>query len=83
MANVRVKMNSKGARAVLRSEEVRADLARRAGRIAAAAGVGFAADSSVGANRARAAAYTASARAARAEAKDKRLTRALDAGRGA
>lgn len=82
MANVRVKMNSKGARALLRSHEVQDDLRKRADRIAARAGAGFEVESGRGTNRARAAVITKTARAMRAEAKDKRLTRALDAGRG-
>jgi hypothetical protein len=78
---VRIEMNSAGFRALLRSQPVLDDLARRADAIAAAAGEGFEADARVGANRARASVRTATAEARRAEAVDKALTSAIDAGR--
>lgn len=77
----KVKLNSQGVRALLRSTEVRNDLERRARRIAAAAGDGMEAESSIGRNRARASVWTATIEAMRAEADEMALTRALDAGR--
>lgn len=81
MANPRVKMNAKGARAILQSAEVQAELGRRARNVALAAGPGMEASVRVGANRARASVITGTAAARRAEATSKALTRALDAGR--
>lgn len=66
---------------LLRSPEVRADLEARARRIAAAAGPGMEVDVEVGAKRARASVRTATYEAMRAEATDRALSRALDAGR--
>ena len=60
---------------------VAADLQSRARRIAAAAGEGMEVDYAVGARRARASVRTASVPARRAEAKNRALSRALDAGR--
>ena len=82
MAGVRVRMNPKGARAILRSPEVLAELRRRADRVATVAGDGMEADGGVGPRRARASVRTATIQARRREAKSKALTRALDAGRG-
>lgn len=83
MATVRVKINSKGARALLRSEKVRANLDRRARRIAEAAGgePDFEYESRIGSNRARASVRTATHEGRKAEAERRALTRALDAGR--
>lgn len=78
---VRLEMNSAGFRALLRSPQVLADVDRRAQAIADRAGPGMEATSRVGPNRARASVRTATAEAKRAEATDKALTRALDAGR--
>lgn len=77
-----IKLNRAGVRELLRSKEVQDDLAARAERIAAAAGDGFDASSFVGANRARASVMAVSIEARIAEAKDRTLTRAIDAGRG-
>jgi hypothetical protein len=79
---IKIEMNPEGVRAVLQSDGVRADLHRRAAAIAAAAGEGMEADSRIGANRARASVYTATPEAMRAEAEDRALTSAIDAGRG-
>jgi hypothetical protein len=68
--------------ALLRGPEVLADVARRAHRIAAAAGAGYEADSSVGRRRARGTARTATVQAMHAEATSGNLRRAIDAGRG-
>lgn len=78
---VRVKLNSRAVRDLLRSDAVRADLERRARAIAAAAGPGFEADSDVGPNRARVSVRTATTEAMQAEASGRALTRAIDAGR--
>jgi hypothetical protein len=82
MAKVDVKMSAAGARAILKSGEVQAFLKAKADRIAAAAGAGFESSSMVGPNRARASVITATAKARRAEATNRSLTRAIDAGRG-
>lgn len=86
-ASVKVKLNRAAVRELLRSSEVEADLLRRAQAIAATAdGIasdpgGHHADSVIGRNRARAAVATVTAKAREAEAKDRALTRSLDAGR--
>lgn len=79
---VRIVLKRRGMRGLLRSVEVEADLLRRAERIAAAAGPGHEVESDVGPNRARAMVRTESIDAMRAEATDRTLTRAVDAGRG-
>lgn len=66
---------------LLESPAVKADLKRRADRIAAAAGPGFEASVVSGRNRARASVITATPEARLAEARDHVLLRALDAGR--
>lgn len=81
MAAARVKLDSKAVRDLLRSDEVKADLERRARAIAAAAGEGFEVDSDVGPARARASVRSATLEAHVAEATDRALTRAIDAGR--
>jgi hypothetical protein len=78
---VRIVLNHKGMRQLLRSPEVLADLKRRAEAIAARAGDGMEASSMVGKNRARASVITATHSARRAEATLRALTRAIDAGR--
>ena len=77
----KVKVDSGAVRRLLQSPEVRADLERRAHAIAAAAGPGMEVDSEVGPTRARASVRTATRDAVLAEAKDRALTRAIDAGR--
>ena len=81
MADVRVVLNRAAVRALLRSPEVKADLERRARSISAAAGPGNEVESEVGINRARAAVVTETVEAMLNEAKNRTLTRALDAGR--
>lgn len=78
---MRVKLNKASVRALLRSPEIQRDLKRRADAIAQAAGPGFEADLSVGRNRARATVRTATRAARRAEATNRTLSRAVDAGR--
>jgi hypothetical protein len=75
------KLNSAGVRALLCSGEVLADLEGRGRSIAAAAGPGMEVDARIGSGRARVSVRTATNEARRAEATDRRLTRAIDAGR--
>jgi hypothetical protein len=82
VTRVKIEMNSEGARELLRSPEVAAELERRAQLIAAAAGPGFEVDARLGANRARASVRAATLEARKAEAEERTLTRALEAGRG-
>jgi len=79
---VRVEMNDKGARELLNSAGIRADLLRRAERIAATAGPGMEASVQEGPRRARASVVTGTFDAILSEATDRSLTRAVDAGRG-
>lgn len=78
---VRLEMNSAAFRAILRSPTVAADLERRAEAIAAQAGPGMEPNVMIGSNRARASVRTETHEARMAEATDKALTRAIDAGR--
>lgn len=80
-SRVRIVLNRRGVRELLRSPEVLADLKRRAEAIAAAAGDGMEPSAMVGKNRARASVITATHNARRAEAVTRALTRAIDAGR--
>lgn len=81
-SDVKVKLNRRAVRDLLRGKEVRAELARRGKRIADAAGPGHVVSVSEGRNRARVAVITATPEAMEAEAKSHRLSGALDAGRG-
>lgn len=79
-----VKLNSAGIRQVLRSAEVEADIRRRAEAIKAAAGGDpddYEAGAEVVGNRVMGWVVTATNEAKVAEATDRALTRALDAGR--
>lgn len=80
-ASLRVEMNRDGVSQLLKSAEVMADLQARAERMAAAAGPGFEVDVRVGRTRARASVRTGTFEAVLAEATDRALTRAVDAGR--
>jgi hypothetical protein len=80
--SIRIDVNDAGIRALLKSPEVQAMLKAKADRIAAAAGPGMEATSWAGRTRARASVITATAKARRAEATNRSLTRAIDAGRG-
>lgn len=82
MSLTKLEFNREGFDAVRKSPEVQADLRRRAELIAAAAGEGNEVNTHVGAHRARASVRTETYEARRAEAVDKTLTSALDAGRG-
>ena len=79
---IRIEVNSAGIQAILKSEEVQSLLEAKAQRIAAAAGDGFEVSSRIGATRARASVITATRAARKAEAVDRVLTSAIDAGRG-
>lgn len=78
---VRIVLNRQGVRDLLRSHEVSADLERRAKRIANAAGDGMEVEATTGRNRARVSVRTATTEAILAEAKERTLTKSLDAGR--
>lgn len=67
--------------ALRKSAEVRADLRRRAEAIAEAAGEGFEVNERFGKSRARASVRAETFEARKAEAQDKVLTAAIDAGR--
>lgn len=73
----KAKINSAGARTILRSAEVRRMLEAEARTMAALAGPGFEASSEVGPNRARAEVYARSMAARKAEAQSRALTIAL------
>lgn len=73
----KAKINSAGARKLLRSEEVRRMLEAEARTMAALAGPGFAATSEVGPNRARAEVFARSVAARKAEAESRALTIAM------
>lgn len=79
---IRIEINSAGIQALLKSGEVQDFLLSKAQRIAAAAGDGMEASSRVGKTRARASVITATKEARKAEATDRALTAAIDAGRG-
>jgi hypothetical protein len=81
MAKPRIKLTMSGPRQVRQSAGVAADMAARAGRIAAAAGAGMEVNTNMGPSRARASVVTATSDARRAEASGRALTRAIDAGR--
>lgn len=81
MARTRVVLRSAGFRALLLGPEVQGDLHRRGEAIAAAAGPGHVVRDQPSANRARVAVFTQTNTAKRAEAEDRNLTRAMDAGR--
>lgn len=78
----KVELNLKGFNALRSTPEVMADLQARADRIAAAAGEGMVAEQVyVGKDRARVAVYTDTIEAKKAEAEDRALTIAIEAGR--
>lgn len=81
-SKIRIDINSDGIQELLKSGPVRALLKAKADRIAAAAGPGMLASSFVGRTRARASVITDTHKARRAEATNRSLTRAIDAGRG-
>lgn len=81
MGVVRIELNRSAIRDLLQSEEVKVDLEERARRIASAAGQGFEVNSAIGRTRARAEVRSATVEARLAEARERVLTQAIDAGR--
>lgn len=81
MTIVDIKINRRAVRELMRSPEMEQDLARRARAIAAAAGDGHEIDLWIGRNRVRATVRAETFPARAREARDKSLTRAIDAGR--
>lgn len=81
MAFDRLVVSRKGIRELARSPEMKADLVKRAEAIAAAAGDGVVVDTNEWARRTRASVRTLTYRASRREAKNRTLSRAVDAGR--
>ena len=77
----KVKMNPRGAIAILKGNSVRADIQRRADAVAARAGDGFESGVIYGRTRVLGRVHAVTPDAMRAEAKDRALTRALDAAR--
>lgn len=75
------KWDAAGFRALLQSGEVAADLEARGSAIAAAAGPGHEVETYVGKTRVRVTVRTETREAMLAEAQDRTLTNALDAGR--
>lgn len=78
---LRIKMNRKAIIALLSSQEVEADLTARGGRIAGAAGEGVEATTTRNRDRVVVFVRTQTIEAKRAEAENRSLTRAIDAGR--
>ncbi len=81
MGKLKMKLQAANIGKLLKSTEMQANLKARADRIALAAGEGMQASVRVGRTRARASVVTATGKARLAEARDRKLTRALDAGR--
>lgn len=81
MGAFKLKINNAGVQALLKSPGVRADIQRRCQQIAAAAGDGMEASVEDGPKRVRGSVITATTDARIAEATNRALTAALDAGR--
>lgn len=81
MADVKVVLNRRNVRELLKSSEVRSDLYRRGRAIAAQAGAGHEVSVNTTRTRARVGVLTATEDAMVAEAYHRTLTSALDAGR--
>lgn len=81
MSRVRVDMNPKGVRALLRSPDLVADLRRRADRVARAAGPGHVAEVDIEGTRVSAVVIAATVEANLREQRERNLTRAIDAAR--
>lgn len=80
-ATVRIKINRKGIRRLMRGPEAIEDLKIRSGNIEIAAGEGFKSETKAMKNRAHATVWTGTPEAKEAEAKERKLTKAIDAGR--
>lgn len=78
---MRIEFNYKAFDVIRKSKGVQADLKERADRIAEAAGPGVEVTTTLGAHRARASVMTMTYDAMESEAKDKTLSRAIEAGR--
>ncbi len=78
---IRFQLNRAAVGQLLKSNEVQADLKRRADRIAAAAGPGHEVEERVGRNRARATVRTTTVEAMIQQAAHQTLSRAIEAGR--
>jgi hypothetical protein len=77
----RIELNRAGVKALLKSPEMVADLGQRASRIAQSAGPGHSHEAKAGRNRALASVWTTTRQAREDEARNRNLTRAIDAGR--
>ena len=82
MAKPKIVLNKKGVQQLLKSPEMQKLMTDRARRIATAAGPGHAVEPDNTGDRARASVVTRSYAAKKAEAKNRSLTRAIQAGRG-
>lgn len=78
---MRIKLNQAGIRALLGDSRTRADLAARGNRIAAAAGPGVEVRPETNRDRAVVFVTTATPEARKAEAEQRKLSKAIDAGR--
>lgn len=78
---VKIKLNRKGIRALMRGPEAVADLRRRSDNIAEAAGEGFESEAKPLRTRAHATVWAGTPEAKEAEADTRALTKAIDAGR--
>lgn len=78
---MRIELNRAGIKSLLKAPGVQADVTARAERIRNAAGPGHDTSSVIGINRARATVITVDWAARHAEARDRNLTRSIDAGR--
>lgn len=81
MSDVRIVINDHGIQELLKSAAIKADLEERAKKIAEAAGPGNVAGVDEGRTRARGYVVTATPQAQEAEATNRSLTRAIEAGR--
>ena len=81
MGKIRIELNDAGIKELLRSAEVGTELQARAEAIAGAAGDGHVAEVWQGHDRVHGSARTVTPEAARSEAEDRTLTRAIDAAR--
>jgi hypothetical protein len=80
---MKIKHDPRAYEALLKSEAMRAELASRAKRIAAAAGPGFEATSTIGRRTALASVRTTDVPSIRRNSRDNTLIRAIEAGRDA
>lgn len=82
MSKAKLKLDDKALEQILRSPEMQRELGRRANNIAKEAGPGFRSFVYQGdKDRARARVWSGTQQAKKAEAEDRALTRAIDAGR--